>query len=365
MIMEEGAPSPAHIGLFAFEKTKVSTEVPKQYVLLCYKELPEYMKDNEFILGFYRAEWSLKQAFFSLFLWHNETLNVWTHLVGFAIFWVLTIVNLVQMPQVAEYLSNLTSMYPFAGLVDTNSSTYREFVSGIPASLVDFNLEYFIPPPYNTPCSSSLVATTTAAARWPFFVFLGGAMFCLLSSTACHLFNCHSCSLNQTLYRIDYAGITIMIITSFFPPIFYGFQCSPFFQLIYLSTITLMGLVTITALFHPKLSTPKYRSIRALLFCSMGLFGIVPGCHALMVNWGAPQAPDVLIFEMCMGMFYLIGTFFYVSRIPERWRPGWFDLAGHSHQLFHVFVILGALAHYAAARMLIVWRNNVACSGNL
>uniref|UniRef100_A0A7N0VIX6 Adiponectin receptor 1 n=1 Tax=Kalanchoe fedtschenkoi TaxID=63787 RepID=A0A7N0VIX6_KALFE len=64
---------------------------------------------------------------------------------------------------------------------------------------------------------------------------------------------------------------------------------------------------------------------------------------------------------MGMALFYLIGTFFYVSRIPERWRPGWFDLAGHSHQLFHVFVILGALAHYGAARMLIVWRDNVGC----
>lgn len=50
----------------------------KRYRLLSFHELPEYMKDNEFILNYYRADWSLKGAFFSIFRWHNETLNVWT-----------------------------------------------------------------------------------------------------------------------------------------------------------------------------------------------------------------------------------------------------------------------------------------------
>lgn len=50
----------------------------EKYPLISYEELPEYMKDNEFILNYYRANWPLKQAFFSIFTWHNETLNVWT-----------------------------------------------------------------------------------------------------------------------------------------------------------------------------------------------------------------------------------------------------------------------------------------------
>lgn len=50
----------------------------KRYRLVSFKELPEYMKDNEFILDYYRANWPLKQALFSILRWHNETLNVWT-----------------------------------------------------------------------------------------------------------------------------------------------------------------------------------------------------------------------------------------------------------------------------------------------
>ena len=53
----------------------------KEYKLVSYKELPGYMKDNEFIHKYYRVEWPFKQAFFSLFQWHNETINVWRYLL--------------------------------------------------------------------------------------------------------------------------------------------------------------------------------------------------------------------------------------------------------------------------------------------
>ena len=63
------------------KKLKGCTSIEKRrqrYGLLSFHQLPEYMKDNEFIVNYYRADWPLKEAFFSLFRWHNETLNVWT-----------------------------------------------------------------------------------------------------------------------------------------------------------------------------------------------------------------------------------------------------------------------------------------------
>jgi adiponectin receptor len=51
----------------------------REYRLVSYAELPEYMKENEFILNHYRSEWPLLHAFLSVFSWHNETINIWTY----------------------------------------------------------------------------------------------------------------------------------------------------------------------------------------------------------------------------------------------------------------------------------------------
>lgn len=51
----------------------------KKYTLVSYHELPDYMKENEFILNYYRSEWPILNAVLSLFSWHNETINIWTY----------------------------------------------------------------------------------------------------------------------------------------------------------------------------------------------------------------------------------------------------------------------------------------------
>ncbi|XP_024179459.1 heptahelical transmembrane protein 1 isoform X3 [Rosa chinensis] len=312
----------------------------KRFELMSYWELPEYMKDNEFILNYYRADWPVLEALFSVFRWHNETLNVWTHLIGFVLFVGLTMANLWEVPQVADLLGFFNrSTFSAAANVSHNFSAEMNNIASPGDRL--------------------------SVALWPFYVFLAGSMFCLLSSSICHLFSCHSHPLNVLLLRIDYAGITTMIITSFFPPIYYIFQCDPRWQFIYLGGITLMGICTIITLFSPKLSSSKFRTFRALLFASLGLFGIVPAVHASVVNWGNPKRDITLVYEVAMALFYLTGTGFYITRIPERWRPGCFDLAGHSHQIFHVLVVMGALAHYAAILVMLDWRSTLGCDINI
>lgn len=122
-----------------------------------------------------------------------------------------------------------------------------------------------------------------------------------------------------------------------------------------------MGVFTIITLLSPALSSGKFRSFRAFLFMAMGLFGLIPAIHGIILNWHEPQRNSTLVYESAMAVSYLIGTMFYICRIPERWKPGWFDLAGHSHQIFHCFVIMGALAHYGAALLFLELPGGVRC----
>lgn len=40
------------------------------------------------------------------------------------------------------------------------------------------------------------------------------------------------------------------------------------------------------------------------------------------------------------------GALTYISRIPEKYRPGKHDIWGNSHQIFHICVLLGVISHY-------------------
>ncbi|CAL5407078.1 unnamed protein product [Camellia sinensis] len=91
------------------------------------------------------------------------------------------------------------------------------------------------------------------------------------------------------------------------------------------------------------------------LFLVMGFSGVIPAAHVVVLFWGHPQMLLALGYELVMGVLYAVGASFYMSRIPEQWKPGAFDIAGHSHQIFHVFVVVGALAHSTTTLLVMDW----------
>ncbi|XP_015935540.2 heptahelical transmembrane protein ADIPOR1, partial [Arachis duranensis] len=117
------------------KKKKMLRHERKRYPLLCFWELPEYMKDNEYILRYYRANWPLKQALFSVFRWHNETLNVWTHLLGFLLFLGLTLANLMK-PGVVDLLGLFSRS--FSSSAEKNvSHSFKDLFLGTTTILFD------------------------------------------------------------------------------------------------------------------------------------------------------------------------------------------------------------------------------------
>lgn len=88
-------------------------------------EAPGFIRDNEYIKGGYRINFnSAKKIFRSLFMVHNESMNIWSHLLGvilfitFVVYIAVYITPKITLPDFKNQLRtkyNWTSLYP-----DTN-----------------------------------------------------------------------------------------------------------------------------------------------------------------------------------------------------------------------------------------------------
>ncbi|KAH7427524.1 hypothetical protein KP509_10G047900 [Ceratopteris richardii] len=163
------------------------------------------------------------------------------------------------------------------------------------------------------------------------------------------------------MLRVDYTGIAALIAASFYPPVYYSFMCNPLLRNVYLIFITVVGIATIFVSLIPVFQNPEYRNVRAALFFGMGVSGVAPVMHKLILFWDEPEALYTTLYEVAMGLFYGMGALVYAMRVPERWKPGRFDIAGHSHQLFHILVVAGAYTHYHAGLLYLQWRDTKGC----
>ncbi|KAI8098614.1 putative hemolysin-III channel protein Izh2 [Halteromyces radiatus] len=264
---------------------------PTNNKILRWEELPSWMQDNHFITeGYRRPTNSYLECIKTLFYLHNEYVNIWSHLLGFLLFVGLGIHFLWTQP--------------------------------FPDRLTWFDYIYF-------------------------FIFIVGALTCLGFSSLFHCFSCHSEPVAAAWNRCDYAGITTLIVGSFFPVIYYGFHCHQLFQVVYLVTISVLGACTAAVVLLQHFRTPAYRWMRTSAFLALGLFGVVPALHGIYV-YGFARSFDTisLINMLVMGGSYVAGALIYGARIPERWSPGSFNIWGASHQIFHVCVVIALISHY-------------------
>ncbi|KAF8718036.1 hypothetical protein HU200_025506 [Digitaria exilis] len=343
----------------------------KKLELVSYDELPEFLRHNEFIVDYYRSEWPVKEALLSAFSIHNETINVWTHLIGFFVFLALTVcaATMVPMEYEAPHYHLGTSMgVAMANITGKNAVVLRTYSTDGAAVVVAMKALQRRPTnnvSIEAEVAAGVLSSPPAAhhrvTRWPFYAYMCGAMFCLLMSSLCHLLACHSEHASYVFLRLDYAGITGLIVTSFYPLVYYTFLCDPFYQSLYLGFITVSGAAAVAVSLLPVFERPELRWARAGLFACMAMSGLVPIVHKMVVFGDRPEAVITTAYEMAMGAFYFAGVVVYATRVPERWMPGRFDLAGHSHQLFHVLVVAGAYAHYLAGLVYLGWRDMEGC----
>lgn len=134
------------------------------YSLVKWHDLPHWQQDNHYIHGSYRGQsGSYHRSFASLFHVHNETINIYTHLIPALI-------------------------TPPAG----------------------FTLYKTLQPRYATATLSDVVV---------FGCFLFGIAMCLGMSATYHTISNHSPRVNMLANKLDYVGIVLLITGSFVPSI--------------------------------------------------------------------------------------------------------------------------------------------------
>ena len=272
-----------------------------------FSDLPEWQKSNEFIQGNYRPlMFSVRGCFISIFQLHNQTWNIWTHLLGFLFFVAL--------------------------------------VSGVLAGMFeDLNI-------YDLPWVEQVLLLS-------YFV---GIMVCFLCSTLFHILHSHSQSVNRFFSRLDYSGIAFLITCSSVPAYYYGFYCTKVAQWIHIAILISLCASCMTVILRRKFDTPEFRVVRFGVFALFGLYGVVPFFHIYMRE-GYTHASDgyAMWGIITMAATYIGGGSLYALRIPERFWPGKFDVWASSHQLFHLSTIIGAFVHYNALLKMIKYRLSV------
>ncbi len=149
---------------------KAEQALEKRLTIL-WADLQEWQKDNHFITSGYRpTSNSLIGSLASLGYLHNETVNVYSHFLG--------------------------------------------FVLALAAAFL-FYLD--LHPRYLTASNGDLRV---------FACFFGGACICLFSSATYHLLSNHSPRVARLGNSLDYFGIVALIWGSFVPSIYYGFGVS-------------------------------------------------------------------------------------------------------------------------------------------
>lgn len=270
---------------------------PTKFELTSFDALPKFLADNEFILHGYRVHFSFKLCMESLFRRHNETLNVWTHLVGTLVFTALMIFTYAKF--LPSYVSNVSKRIP--------------------------------------------VGTDYAI----FAVFFFGAHAQMLFSTIYHLFSAHSAGVAKWLARLDYMGICLMIVGSYYPPLYYMLRpCHPDLMRVHLSIISLLGVIGMFIVGIPKLQGPQFRVFRAIFFVVFGLYIIIP-LPQIISLMGMKYVWPLLWRLSIMGALYICGATFYASRCPERCcTRGKLDYGWYSHPIWHMFVVAAGLMQF-------------------
>ena len=374
-------------------KKKEKKNLEEKIKIVNYHEANTYIRDSAYIRRGYLLNCNtIPKVFKSLFMIHNETINIWSHLIASIIVIILIIYTILKINTfeiIKNYLNQInnislkiTNIYQF----DSIRNSIISFSNDL-QKIITYQLK--IPDKYNKSLKNLISQLQTfskkndflknltliflnlknlfhnkkALEKWPIYIFLLSAFLCLIFSTIFHMVGNMSQKIHKYFSRFDYGGISLLISGSTFPPYFYFFYCDKVYQIIYLIFISFFGLCVFLYSFNEKFHLKETKKIRGTLFLIFGISAGIPILHMAFFGkdikgfFGMPK----LFFWYIGGLCYILGAFLFMFRFPEKLFPGKFDIIGSSHQIFHILVVFGVLFHYFGSLDAYFYRINNIC----
>jgi len=248
-------------------------------------EHPEwnYLAFNSAIHRGYRSRLSWASAAASVFSLHNETANIWTHLIG----------------------------------------VFMTIFLGIHLHMTSPNL--FIAPVY---------------------IFLVCAFVCFTTSSIYHIFIPVSRHYFPFFISLDYLGVTMMIAGCSLPHTIYAHMCRPYLVASYITLICVSTLATIFITMNPIFRTEAWAKARVALFIMFGIVCLIPLLHMILSdNTSDIRTISKLIWAVAGSN--LLGAFFYASRFPESLAPGRYDFFNSHTIMHIFILIAAAIMYYS------------------
>lgn len=264
---------------------------------LHFTKVPKVLREPAIFTGYRPVNRSWNYYLLSLFRIHNETFNIWSHLVG-----IITIFLV---------LLNLSDTY----------------------------------------------GSTTNKHLWPVMTFGTCAIITSLLSTVAHLFHSKSANVHYTMFLLDYIGVTFY---SYGSGVLSMYACSTkaFYEAWsqhYLPTLVVacwfsyIVLCLAKCLYgeNPFNISRKLLQIGSVLILSIWLIAPLFDRYITCYMQKSCSLSSLHHITVCILLFGS-QAFFFGSHLPEKLFPGKCDILGQGHQIFHILSTLTQITQIRA-----------------
>ncbi|XP_063771182.1 membrane progestin receptor beta [Pseudophryne corroboree] len=258
-------------------------------------DVPNLFREPYIQTGYRPTDQHWKYYFLSLFQKHNESVNVWTHL-----------------------LVALAVLLRFKAFVESEAFSWETL-------------------------------------SMPLVLYVIASLTYLTCSILAHLLQSKSELAHYTFYFMDYVGVSVYQYGSSLAHYYYSSdqdwyeKAWPFF----LPGAAFLGWMSCIGCCYAKYRYnrpyPVMRKICQVVPSGLAyILDISPVVHRIAACNTEDCLDRAIWFHSLQIVFFVIGAYFFSCPVPEKFFPGGCDIIGHGHQIFHVFLGLCTLSQLEA-----------------